>query len=215
MPYKKNDEYSLEDWNADMKAAREAAESAADAKYTREVTGLKGELETLKKTNDDLVAVKTSLTGENATLKESAGKAEKTSIAYRELIKAGVKPNRIDKAILHLGDDADFSTPEKATATIGKLKDPELGIPEFFNPAGSGTAGGAGSGDNKGAGQGAAGSNAGAGAGQGAWGGSGGSNTGGGDVDIQTRIAEATKNGDHVTAISLQREAAYAAKTTG
>jgi len=206
MPWKETG-YTLDDWNSDMRATREAATTAAETKLNKDLTAAQNEAAALKVTNETLAAANANLTGENATLKATAEKAEKNGVAYRELMKAGVKANRIDKALLHLGDDADFTTPEKTAATIAKMKDPDNGIPEFFTEGAAGKEGqqGKGSegdkqtgGDKQAAG--------------GAWGGSGGSQSGGGNIDIQTRIAEATKNGDHLGAIALQREAAYAAK---
>ena len=182
-----------EQYNADMASARREGIKEGKTPLESEIATLKAEAAKVATLESQLQA----LTGERDTLKSSveqltgvSGKAAKEAAAVKALAAAGVKPERIEKALKFVPEDADFSDTAKATAAIDAMK---ADLPEWFGTAQA-------SGNqvpppntkpN----------------------GSGGSPNPPGDTNFAEQIAAALKAGDVAKSIALKRMAAEAPKT--
>lgn len=100
MPFKEG--MTEEEFNADMAAARRSGEIAGKKAVSAEIATLEAEAAKVATLESQLQA----LTGERDTLKTSvetltgqSGKAAKEAAAVKALAAAGVKPERIDKAL--------------------------------------------------------------------------------------------------------------------
>lgn len=185
MPFKES--MTVEEYNADMAAARRDGISGATAPLKEEIASLKVEASKAASFEAQL----TALTGERDALKltnedllKKSTAASKTADAIKALAAAGLKPERIDKALKFVPEDADFTDAEKRTATIDALK---ADIPEWFSIAQI-------EGDKKLPNQ--------------KPNGSGGSPNPPGDTDYAEQIAAALKAGDVTKSIALKRLAA-------
>lgn len=81
---------------------------------------------------DGLRAQLTTVNDEKAALITQVSQATRRQAAIQALLTAGVKPERLEKALKQLPDDADCSTPEKTKAVIDAVK---AELPEWFAPA--------------------------------------------------------------------------------
>jgi hypothetical protein len=125
------------------------------------------------------------------TLTGASGKAAKEAAAVKALAAAGVKPERIEKALKFVPEDADFSDAVKTTAAIDAMK---ADLPEWFGTAQT-TGNQVPSPNTK-------------------PNGSGGSPNPPGDTNFAEQIATALKSGDVAKSIALKRMAAEAEQKT-
>jgi len=91
------------------------SEGMTREEYEAEVAALAGE-------NEALAARVQALTAQ-------VSQGEMRQAAVRALLAAGVKPERLEKALGQLPEGADCSTPEKATAAVNAVK---AELPEWF-----------------------------------------------------------------------------------
>jgi hypothetical protein len=108
---------------------------AAERRAKDELTKVKTDAARVPQLEQELNAVK----GERDTLACTKGElegklqsADKHAAAMKALIAAGVKPERLDKALKNLPDDADFGTDDAITKTVEAIK---TDLPEWFGPA--------------------------------------------------------------------------------
>lgn len=182
-----------EEYNADMAAARRDGIKNATSPLDAEIAALKIEAAKLSAVEAQLTALtgeRDSLKTSNETLTKQSAAASKNADAIKALAAAGVKPERIEKMLKFVPDDADFTDAAKSTATIESMK---ADLPEWFGvsqPAGAGAP--PNSKPN----------------------GSGGSPNPPGDTNYAEQIAAALKSGDAGKSMALKRMAAEAAAKT-